>query len=224
MKDYYAPIFAEQTYHIYNHATNKDILFYNSQSYTLFLKQLALYLGEYLDIYAYCLMQNHFHLLATIKPEKEIKICFKKDLLEKGTTSKHFLAWLNGKIELSVEEIIVERFRSFFISYARSFNLYTKRKGTLFMRPFKRILIDSNDYFNYLIYYIHANPAHHKIMKNFQYYEWSSYKRHLLDKGTLLKKEMVLDWFGGKMKYKEFHEQTEVNLKNIEDYMIEEED
>lgn len=222
MKDYYAPIFAEQTYHIYNHANNKDILFYNSRSYVLFLQKLAVYLGEYLDIYAYCLMQNHFHLLARVKTSEEVLACFRKDLLAKGTTSKRFLAWLNGKGELSVEEIIVERFRSFFISYAKSFSLYTKHKGALFMRPFKRIWVDSDDYFSRLIYYIHANPAHHKVMHDFQHYEWSSYKRHLLDKNTLLKKEMVLEWFSGKTKYEEFHQQTAVDIKSIEPYIIEE--
>ncbi|MBX7241571.1 MAG: transposase [Bacteroidia bacterium] len=143
MKNYYAPIIEEQTYHIYNRANNKDILFYNSKSYELFLKKFALYLGEYLEVYAYCLMQNHFHLLVRVKPSEEVNACFRKDLLVKGTVSKRFLAWLEGKGVLSVEEIIVERFRSFFISYAKSFSQYTNHKGALFMRPFKRIWVDS---------------------------------------------------------------------------------
>lgn len=222
MKDYYSPIYEGQAYHIYNRANNKDILFYNSKSYEIFLQKLALYLGDYLDIYAYCLMQNHFHLLASVKSEKEISACFRRDLLAKGTTSNRFLAWLDGDCELSVEEMIVERFRSFFISYAKVFNQYTKRRGALFMRPFKRIWVDNDLYFSRLIYYIHANPAHHNVMREFQHYEWSSYKRHLLDKNSLLKKAMVLDWFGGKTKYDEFHQQSDVDIKSVEPYIIEE--
>jgi REP element-mobilizing transposase RayT len=223
MKNYYPPLLSEGTYHIYNRANNQDILFYNAQSYKTFLEKLAFYLGDYLDLYAYCLMPNHFHLLARIKTAEEITVSFQKDLLAKGTSSKRFLAWLNGEAELSIDEMITERFRSFFISYAKSFSLYTKRRGALFMRPFKRLLVDSDVYFSRLVYYIHANPAHHKVMIDFQHYEWSSYKRHLVDKPTLLRKEMVLDWFGGKTKYEGFHQEG-TDFKDIERYIIEDDD
>lgn len=63
-----------------------------------------------------------------------------------------------------------------FNSYAQAFNRQQKRTGGLFERPFRRKIIDSEEYLVQLIYYIHRNPAHHAIECKFSNYEHSSYK------------------------------------------------
>ncbi len=67
MKDYFAPLLAEGTYPIYNRGVNGDIIFHTQENYRYFLQKLAEYIGNYTDIYAYCLMRNHFHLLLKVK-------------------------------------------------------------------------------------------------------------------------------------------------------------
>ena len=60
-------------YHIYNRAINKENIFYANQNYIYFLNKIRYYLMNCFDIYAYCLIPNHFHLLVKIKDENEIK-------------------------------------------------------------------------------------------------------------------------------------------------------
>ena len=105
----------------------------------------------------------------------------------------------------TTHDIVSKQFQKFFQSYAMAFNKQHERVGTLFQTPFKRALIDDEDYFSQLVYYIHANPQLHGLVSDFRKWQWSSYNRMLLDKPSKLRKQEVLDWFGGRKEYQQFH-------------------
>lgn len=67
------PIETEYFYHIYNRGVNGEIIFKNNDNYTYFLSKVKKYLTPVSDIYAYCLLPNHFHFLIRIKEESELK-------------------------------------------------------------------------------------------------------------------------------------------------------
>ncbi len=51
-------------YHIYNRGNDKNLIFYEVADYKRFINRLLRYKKDYdLELYAYCLMPNHFHLL-----------------------------------------------------------------------------------------------------------------------------------------------------------------
>ncbi|MEA5533661.1 REP-associated tyrosine transposase [Crocosphaera sp. XPORK-15E] len=59
---------AGQYYHIYNRGNNRQNIFFERENYLFFLRSLRRYLlAETLDIIAYCLMPNHYHLLVCLK-------------------------------------------------------------------------------------------------------------------------------------------------------------
>ena len=58
-------------YHIYNRGNNKEDLFLEEENYAYFLLLLKRYILPIADIYSYCLLKNHFHLLIRIKDETE---------------------------------------------------------------------------------------------------------------------------------------------------------
>ncbi|MDB5227104.1 MAG: hypothetical protein JWN78_1297 [Bacteroidota bacterium] len=59
-------------YHLFNRGNNREIIFYTDENYHYFLRQFDKYLTGFIDIYAYCLLPNHFHFLIKIKEEEEI--------------------------------------------------------------------------------------------------------------------------------------------------------
>ncbi|MEK7566700.1 MAG: transposase [Patescibacteria group bacterium] len=73
--------------------------------------------------------------------------------------------------------------------YAKYFNEKYKRTGALFEGRYKRILIENDAHFDYILYYIHLNPLDlitpewrdkklnnfRKAMKFLDSYRWSSY-------------------------------------------------
>jgi hypothetical protein len=98
-----------------------------------------------------------------------------------------------------------QRFSNFFNAYAKTINKAYGRTGSLFEERFGRIPVTSTSYFENLIFYIHFNPQKYSFVTDFRDWYWSSY--HMLTyKGlTNLKRDEVLDQFGGTQGFEEFH-------------------
>ncbi len=69
---YHAHFVTGYFYHIYNRAnTDTDKLFYQERNYTYFLEKFDQYLSDYLEVWAYCIMPNHFHFLVKVKKDRK---------------------------------------------------------------------------------------------------------------------------------------------------------
>ena len=67
-----------------------------------------------------------------------------------------------------------------------------------------------------VLYYIHRNPIHHKFAKSHMEWRFSSYHALINNQPTLLKREEVLEWFGGRTNFINYHiAQIEVNEIDI---------
>lgn len=91
-------------YHIYSHANGKDLLFVEDSNYQYFLARLLKYIIPVAEIYAYCLMPNHFHLLIRFK-----------DLVADNIDDEH--------------QYLMKPFSNFLNSYAKAYNKRYNRKG-----------------------------------------------------------------------------------------------
>lgn len=170
---------ADYFFHIYNRGINGEIIFKTERNYQFFLNKLKENLLAVCDIYAYCLMPNHFHLLVKIKDDKdlnEIKIHKEKDF-EKGLHAS--------------QNLFSKQFAKIFNSYSQAFNKENNRHGSLIESPFKRKLITSEEYLRQCIIYIHQNPN----SEDFQNYKYSSYKTILSNATTSLKRNEVIEMF-----------------------------
>lgn len=56
----------DHIYHIYNRGINSGNIFLSDENKTYFLKLFSKYLIEQIEVYAYCLMDNHFHIVIKI--------------------------------------------------------------------------------------------------------------------------------------------------------------
>ena len=197
MKDYTQPLMPDSIYHIYNHAVSNDNLFQSDENYRFFLKKYHQYISPIADTFAYCLMPNHFHFALRIKSERELI-----DLLD--LTGFKNLSGLKGGLN-ELNAFIAKQFSNLFNSYSKSYNKYYQREGSLFRRPFRRSLIDSDSYFCEVIHYIHYNPVHHGFTKDLRDWKYSSFESFVSDKSTLLKRDEVIDWFQDKDNFYAYH-------------------
>lgn len=62
--------YSNNYYHIYNRGNNKEQIFFSPENYNYFLKKFDFYLSNYLDVFSYALLLNHFHFLIRVKPNK----------------------------------------------------------------------------------------------------------------------------------------------------------
>ena len=70
--------------------------------------------------------------------------------------------------------------------YAKNSNTKYNRRGGLFIRPFKRKLIEDDAALAWITWYIHHNPLHHGLTKDWQNWPWSSYKAYTNNYSTVL--------------------------------------
>jgi putative transposase len=158
-------------YHLFNRGNNKGKIFLDINDYSYFLKQFNKYLAPHIDVFAYCLMPNHFHFFIRINDSPGF---------DKGI-------------------------KNFLISYSKTINKKYGRVGALFQGRYKLSEIKANVYFTRIITYIHQNPLVAGFTKSMEDYRFSSYMAYLLNKKTNLKKEEVLEWFGGIDSFIEAH-------------------
>jgi len=69
---------AGDLYHIYNQGNNRVRIFYSRENYFFFLKKIRTHIIPHADILAWCLMPNHFHLMAYVHT-LEIEITEKEE-------------------------------------------------------------------------------------------------------------------------------------------------
>ncbi|MEK6756174.1 MAG: transposase [Bacteroidota bacterium] len=84
---------SENYYHLYNRGNNKQHIFLEDQNYRFFLKQLHHYFDpQGVELDAYCLMPNHYHLLIRLEHEVDFS-----NLMRSFSTSyvKSFNSWHN---------------------------------------------------------------------------------------------------------------------------------
>ena len=168
-------------YHIFNRGVNGEIIFKSERNYIFFLKKLKENLLEVCNIYAYCLMTNHFHLLVRIKSETELKKV--PNIESKVNSGLH-----------SSQNIFSKQFANIFNSYSQAFNKENNRHGSLIESPFKRKLISSEEYLRNCIIYLHRNPENEDYTK----FPYSSYKSILSKSETSLMRNEVIELFDDK--------------------------
>ena len=136
------PLYPDTFYHVYNRGNNHENIFYKRENYQYFLRKYQVYLSDYVDTYAYCLLPNHFHFLIKVKAVSDLS---KRDLPNLKDLANLKKTDLKGS-DRSVDKIISNQFRLLFLSYAKAINKQEDRRGSLFQKPFRRKPVTNDRY------------------------------------------------------------------------------
>ena len=199
-----ASLEANRYFHIIAKANGNNLLFNSDNNKHFFLQRYLSYSTGYFETYSYALMNNHAHWL--IKCNSYESLVQHIETIPTEIQKKHQKKFLLQQISFEEEQEF--QWKDFFISYAMAFNKENNRQGSLFINPFRRVEVADDAHFTQLIIYHHANILKHTGQKNFQHYRWSSYQSILSDKPTHLKRDIVLDWFGGKEQFIKIHREN----------------
>jgi REP element-mobilizing transposase RayT len=177
-----------QYYHIFNRGNNRESIFFEERNYHYFMKLYSKYIVPVAETYAYCLLGNHFHFLVRICSEDEIR---ERNLIEEGNPKG--LQDLSGLVVTTPSM----QFGKLFNAYTKAINKAYGRTGSLFQKPFGRVLLKSNAHLLHLIMYIHQNPQKHGLVDDFRDWPYSSYGILFEDRETRLMRDVVMELFGG---------------------------
>ena len=183
-------------YHIHNRGINSENIFWSDKDFRRFLNRLFYYLYPCAEIYSYCLLKNHFHILLRIRSNKEQELLFKSLKAKFDSDSFHGINFQNFKVYRASSQM-----GHLLNSHTKYINTSKSRTGDLFEGRFKRIVIDSDLYLSQIICYIHRNPIHHRIVSKYEEYAYSSYKELMSESSFLLSRSRVMEIFGTKENY-----------------------
>jgi REP element-mobilizing transposase RayT len=148
-------------YHIYNHTNGDDNLFREEKNYPFFLEKYHQHIDPIADTLAWCLMPNHFHLLVRIKDKEALRRLAFQDLQKFKTLE----GLLDSGNDVKLAHLLPKQFSNFFSSYSQAFNKVYKRRCSLFIKNFRRKVIDNDLYLSRIVLYIHLNPVKHGFTK-----------------------------------------------------------
>ncbi|MEO5500035.1 MAG: hypothetical protein ABIR31_01220 [Ginsengibacter sp.] len=174
-------------YHIYNRGNNKEIIFKSHENYIYFLTQWKKYIQPIADTFCYNLLPNHFHFFIRIKE-------------------------VNKNAEPIISKPVEQSFSNLFNSYAKSLNKRYNRTGSLFQERFKRKEVLNDYYFSEIVGYILTNAKKHGYSKNILEYPYSVYKSLISTSNTLLLRDEVISFFGGRIQFMKFIENYSENI------------
>ena len=112
-------------YHVFNHAVGFENLFRSRENFLYFLQRFNKYFQPVGNVYAYCLMPNHFHFLLQVKDTESLLLY---------ANSKH-------NNEFDPHKLVMQQLSNCLNGYAKTYNKQYSRKGALFLDFTKRIKV-----------------------------------------------------------------------------------
>ena len=194
------------SYHIFNHANGFENIFIEDENYRFFLDKYNQYILPIAETYAYCLLPNHFHLVVRIRRREVLEEVFRNFKSTNFSKVQNF-----GKVEVTdnmIEYYISKQFANLFSCYTQSFNKVNKRRGSLFLKNFRREPIKNKAYFMNAVIYTHRNPVHHAFCDRYTDWSYTSFCEIKERNSQMIEVEKLLRMFGGRDSFIDLHEQS----------------
>jgi len=200
-----AIFYPEAYYHIVCKSIDGLLLFASAYDYKTFQERFKKFMGDFLDVWSFCFIPNHAHLIVKLKSIQSINL-FIETLVVENRTKAMELFYINNEENPFYNDMIERQINSFLSSYANYVSAHYNRKGGTFQRPFKRILIEEEAHLQQAIIYVNANAQKHNMVVDYKEYRYSSYNKTLQKDQYNLDANSVLEFFGGIEKFIEIHE------------------
>lgn len=186
-----------EIYHIFNRSVASQPIFIRQKDY---LRAL-----EVIKYYSYSktnLRFSHFQRLPLKQKSDFIASLSKNGNVEKRIKILAFCLMPNHIHFLIKEEInhgITTFMRNFQNSYAKYYNIKTKRAGALFQSMFKAVRIETEEQILHVSRYIHLNPYSSYIVKrkeDLNNYQWSSFPEYISkQKPEIVSTDILSEYF-----------------------------
>lgn len=197
-----------EIYHIFNRGVEKRDIFLTHADRLRFMELLS-----------YCMPVKQPQSYSTAKRfHREIEGTKEGegliDLLCYCLMKNHFHLLVRENIEGGITAYM----KRVLIGYSKYFNVKRDRSGSLFIHPFKAVLIDSDDQLLHVSRYIHLNPYVAHMADTVSEYPWSSYQEYSEKSAQKICHQTVIKDFMDVQEYKTFVENEADYARSISDF------
>lgn len=202
-----------EVYHTFNRGIDQRPTFTTKKEYMRALKALDLYRfsNPPLKLTKALLLEKEMERIFFLRLNKEGKKL--AEIISYCLMPNHFHLLLRQKLESGISKFLSNLSNS----YTRYFNTKHERLGPIFEGMFKAVRIENDRQLVHVSRYIHLNPVTSFVIKETELdtYPWSSLPEFLGGReGEICDKELVLDLFSSKERYRNFvHDQIDYAKK-----------
>lgn len=192
-----------EIYHVFNRSIAKQPIFLSTYDYQRALDVLTFY-----SYFNPSIRFSHYKRM----PEAQ-KTEFMANL-RKGEKQVEIMTFclMPNHIHFLIKEIKQKGISTFMSnfqnSYAKYFNIKTKRSGSLFQTMFKAVRIETDEQLIHVARYIHLNPVTAFILKTIEQlttYPWSSFSTYLgKQTSDIINTNVILSYFPSVNKFIQF--------------------
>jgi putative transposase len=201
-----SPFYPGNFYHVVCKSVDGILLFPNEADYPVFLDRFKKFMGDFVDTWAYCLLNNHSHHIWKIKTPEAIQAFI--DMLPAEGKTKSMQQWIENMDDAAAFDSMLERqMNRFLVSYVNYYNNKYVRSGAVFQSPFKRVSIEGDAHLQMALVYVNANAQKHKLVDDFSKYRHSSYGSIVEGNNYFVDTVSVLEFFGGLEKFVSVHKE-----------------
>lgn len=197
-----------EIYHIFNRGVEKRNIFLDNADRLRFLELLTYSIAKE-NIQSYSTAKR---LRRKIEPTKEGEGLV--DLLCYCLMKNHF----HLLVRENVEGGITAYMKRLLIGYSKYFNTKQERSGSLFIHPFKAVLVDSDDQLLHVSRYIHLNPYVAHLSNTVSNYPWSSYGEYSRKNINKICHQTLLKNIMSRKDYKNFVEDEADYARSVSDF------
>lgn len=169
------PLVTDEMYHVYNRGVDKREVFLDDFYYIRFYQSLIYFNTVDANLNFRLAKSRH-----SDSPQPLVKV--------------HAYALLPNHYHLILEQVvdggISEYMKRVSAGYTGYFNEKNNRSGSLFQGPFKRVRVENDSYFNYLLAYVNENHAVHNTTIKRQLYHSSSLHYQGLQQSKLINQKI----------------------------------
>jgi putative transposase len=149
-------------------------------------------------------MPNYFHLVVRIRKREVIAGLNLKSNYIFPKVPNFGKGEINNR-DRDIEKYISKQFANLFSCYTQSFNKVNLRRGSLFIKNFKREPITSKEQFLNTVIYTHRNPIHHGFRERFDDWPYCSYFGIFSNDEPVVEIDKLLKMFGGRDQFIQKH-------------------
>jgi REP element-mobilizing transposase RayT len=156
------------TYHLYNRGHNRENIILERENYGYLLHLVRRHLHPVMDILAYCVMPNHYHLLVRMKARDGSPVQI-SEVLETSEISRQ----------------VSNAMMRFSVAYTKAINKRYGRVGALFQGPYQAKAVPPERLLD-LSCYLHHNPVAAGLVEDAADWPFASAREYLCEhNGTL---------------------------------------
>lgn len=143
------PFAVDEWYHCYNRGVDKRVVYQDRYDYYRFLEQLYLANSD-TPLRRDDIGKRHFRDILSVPRDNPLVAIGSFCLMP-----NHYHLVLKEIVEGGITKFM----QKLGTGYTMYFNTRYTRTGNLFVKPFRSRHVDTDNYFQYLIHYVHCNPA-----------------------------------------------------------------